>query len=129
MKFYIAARFGLKDEVKEIYKTLEDKGHEVTADWTEHKPVKPYDEHQDISGEYAVEDVDAAMSCGVFILVSSEAGTGMYVELGAAIANNIKNCSPKIYIIGNHTGRSMFYFHPSVIRKNNLEEVLEDLNI
>ena len=129
MKFYIAARFGLKDEVREVYKTLENKGHEIMADWTEHKPVKPYADNQEVSQEYSVEDIDAAMSCDVFILISSDAGTGMYIELGAAIANNIKTGTPKIYVIGEHTGRSMFYFHPSVMRKNTLAEVFEDLDI
>jgi len=129
MKFYVAARFGLKDQVGGIYKTLQDKEHEIIADWTEHKPIKPYDENQNLSRDYSVEDVDAAMNCDVFIFISSDAGTGMYVELGAAIANNIKSGSPKIYVIGEHTARSMFYFHPSVIRKNTLEEVFEDLGI
>jgi len=129
MKFYVAARFGLKDQVRGIYKTLQDKGHEIIADWTEHKPIKPYDENQNLSRDYSIEDIDAAMSCDVFIFISSDAGTGMYVELGAAIANNIKSGSPKIYAIGEHIARSMFYFHPSVIRKNTLEEVFEDLGI
>ncbi|MDD5710711.1 MAG: hypothetical protein PHV43_01245 [Candidatus Colwellbacteria bacterium] len=129
MKFYIAARFGLKDEVRGIYKTLQEKGHEIVADWTEHKPIKPYEENKDLARDYSIEDVDAASNCDVFVLISSDAGTGMYVELGAAISNNIKSGKPKIYVVGDNTDRAMFYFHPSVTRKDTFEEVLKDLDI
>jgi len=112
-----------------MYKTLQEKGHEIIADWTEHKPIKPYGENPDLARSYSMEDVNAASNCDVFILMSSDAGTGMYVELGAAIANNIKGGKPKIYVIGDNIDRAMFYFHPSVIRKTTFEEVLKDLGI
>lgn len=129
MKFYIAARFGLKDEVRSMYKVLQEKGHGVIADWTEHKPIKPYGENPSLSRDYSIEDIDAVTNCDVFVIVSDEAGTGMYVELGAAIASNLKNGRPKIYVIGGNTDRVMFYFHPSVIKKATFEEVLKDLGI
>lgn len=128
MKFYIASRFGLKEQVGGIYDKLREKGHEVTTDWTRHAPIKPYADNQDASKRNSMEDIDeGVLESDVFVLISNEAGTGMYVELGAAIAEHIRNGRPKIYVIGEHTGRSMFYFHPSVIRKGSFEEVLEDL--
>ncbi len=39
MKLYIASRFGLKEKVREIYEKLRTFGHEVSFDWTEHKPI------------------------------------------------------------------------------------------
>ena len=129
MKFYIASRFGLKEEVRVLYKTLEDKGHEIIADWTQHKTVKPYSENKELSREYAIEDINGAMNCDVFILISNEAGTGMYTELGAAIANNIKFGTPKTYVVGEHIDRSIFYYHPSVKQMSTTEEVFKDLGI
>lgn len=129
MKFYIAAKFQLKEKVREIYTRLQEEGHEITADWTLHKSIKPYEDNPDIAQEYAIEDINAAQSCDVFVILSEEAGTGMYVELGAAISSNLKQGKPKIYIIGNHNTRSMFYFHPSVNRRNNLEEVLQEIKL
>src|SRR3989344_8573419 len=112
MKFYIASRFGLKEEVRVLYKT-----------------VKPYADNKEISREYAMEDINGAMNCDVFILISDEAGTGMYTELGAAIANNIKFGAPKIYVAGEHIDRSIFYYHPSVKQMSTTEEVFKDLKI
>jgi len=129
MKFYIASRFGLKEEVRVLYKTLEDKGHEIIADWTQHKTVKPYAENKELSRDYAIEDIKGTMNCDVFILISDEAGTGIYTELGAAIANNIKFGAPKIYVVGEHIDRSIFYYHPSVKQMSTTEEVFKDLGI
>ena len=57
-------------------------------------------------------------------MLSDEAGTGMYVELGAAIASYLERGKPEIFVIGPHNSRSMFYFHPAVQRVDNLEGVL-----
>jgi hypothetical protein len=129
MKFYIAARVGAKEDVRKIIAFIKNKGHELHTDWTEHTPPRPYDKEPEISRKYAVEDLEAAADCDVFILVSDEAGTGMYTEFGVAIANNLIKGKPKVYVIGEHLSRSMFFFHPSVERKNNIEEVFEDLGL
>lgn len=63
----------------------------------------------------------------MFILVSDEAGTGMYTELGMAMQRNSEEGSPQIYVVGNYLSRSVFYFHPAVNRVNNIEEVLKGL--
>ncbi len=130
MKFYIASRFGLKDKVKEMCDILQEKGHETTTDfWLSHKSIKPYTDNLEFAKQYSVEDINGVLESDVFVIIGDEAGTGMYIELGAAIAQQIKTGKPKIYAIGEHTTRALFYFHPSVIRKNNFEEVLEDLGI
>ncbi|MBI4094684.1 MAG: hypothetical protein HY435_00625 [Candidatus Liptonbacteria bacterium] len=124
---YIAARFGEKDNVREIYERFTEKGHRVVGDWTNHKPIKPYQEHGELAREYAIEDIEAAANCDVFILLSSEAGTGMYIELGAAMAQKIAYGKPEIYVVGKHLNRSMFYFHPTVNRRQNIDEVIREL--
>src|SRR3989344_106024 len=124
MKFYIAARFDKRDEVKELHKVIIETGHEIVGDWTGHQPIKPYDKNQDMAKEYSVDDINSAKDADVFIILSDEAGTGMYVELGAAIASNLLIGKPKIYAVGEHNSRSMFYFHPSVERFSSVEDVL-----
>jgi len=128
VKFYIAARFTEKDKVRGIYQLLKKNGHQITADWTLHKPIKPYDKNAEIARDYALEDMNGVIDCDVFVLIASEdTGTGSAGELGAAILSQAKLGKPKIYVIGEYMGNNFFYFHPTVIRKNNIEEVLDDL--
>ena len=128
MKFYIAARWSLKQKVRAIHKSLKRIGHEVVGDWTLHKPIKPYDQNKILSKQYSIEDIQGVRDCDIFLLLSSENGTGMYIELGAAILSHLEHGKPKIYIIGNYNSRSMFYFHPSVNRRKNLDEVLNEID-
>ena len=127
MKFYIVARFRLKEVVRDIHKQLQKRGHEIVADWTTHLEAKPYDENIGLARQYSIEDINGAKSCDVFIILSDEAGTNVYGELGAAIVSHLEHGKPKIYVIGDHTARSMFYFHPSVNRRRTIDEVLEEL--
>jgi hypothetical protein len=129
MKFYIAARWDKRGKVKELYKSLEEKGHEITTDWTEHESIKPYDVNADKSRQHSLEDINGVITSDVFIIISSEAGTGMYAELGAAIAQNLSTGKPRIYVVGEHPDRSMFYYHPSAEIRNTVEEVFEELGI
>lgn len=127
MKIYIAARFDKKQEVLNLYKRFQELGHEIIADWTLHKLIKPYENNPETAREYSIEDIDAARNCDILMLMTDEAGTGMYIELGAAISSNLEHGKTKIYVIGEHTSRSMFYFHPSVNRRKNIDEVLEEI--
>ena len=58
------------------------------------------------------------------ILLTSDAGTGIYVEIGAAIQHRIEFGKPVIYVVGNNIKRSMFYFHPTVNRLKNIEDLI-----
>ena len=127
MKIYLAARFGKKEEVRYLYRRFKELGYEIASDWTLHKPIKPYESNHETAREYSIEDINAVRNCDVFILMTDEAGTGMYVELGVAISSNIEQGKPKIYVIGEHTSRSMFYFHPSVNRRKTIDDVLEEI--
>ena len=129
MTFYVASRFGNKEFVRKIYEILQSKGHSITADWTQHKSIKPYDQNASMCGNYAIEDIGGVKDCDVFILVSGEGGTGMHTELGVAILSHILFGKPKIYVAGEHNKNSMFYYHPSVKRMEKIEYVFEDLGI
>ncbi|MEK6903192.1 MAG: hypothetical protein AABW64_00920 [Nanoarchaeota archaeon] len=127
MKWYIAARFGLKEKVREIHGLLRKRGHEVLGDWTNHIPIKPYQKHTDLASDYSIEDVNAVKECEVFCLLSDEAGTGMYVELGVAILSNMLQKKPDVYVIGEQNTRSMFYFHPAVNRRATIDDVIAEV--
>ena len=127
MKFYIAARFDKRDEVKKLQNVLAEMGHEIVGDWTDHKPIKPYSENHDIARDYASDDINGVKNADSFIILSDEAGTGMYVELGAAIAANALKGKPKIYAVGEHNSRSMFYFHPAVKRLSSVEDFFVEI--
>ena len=125
MKFYVAARWGLREEVRDIYKKIEEGGHEITEDWTVREGVRPYSQHPKLSREYSISDVEGVRDCDVFVLLSDKAGTGIHTELGTAILSNIERDKPKIYVIGDHLDMSMFFFHSSVNRSRNIDAVLE----
>jgi len=125
MKFYIAARFKLKDQVKRIYCLLRERGHEIAYDWTEEGLIKPYSENEDLARDIAIKSLNASESCDVFVLISDEAGTDMYGELGSAIASR----KPQVYVIGESLDRSKFFFHSRVKRMKSIDEVLQDLEL
>ncbi len=124
MRVYVAARFGRKEEVRRIYDLLKEKGHEITADWTVHRPIKPYGENPRMSGAYAEEDVRGVLDADVFLMIGDGGGTGLHVELGAAIASYLLRGRPKIYVAGEG---SMFYFHPAVNRVRTVDELLKSI--
>jgi hypothetical protein len=128
MKFYIAARFTEKDLVNQIYDRLRAAGHEITADWTLHKNVKPYDQNPELAGAYAKEDADGAKTADIFILLNSpEAGAGVSAELGVAIAYQELTGKPAIYVAGEHMATNAFFFHPAVKRFATIDEALNSL--
>ena len=128
-KVYISARFNEKEEVIRIAKVLEKWDYKVISDWIYHKPIKPYGKNQELSKEYSIDDINNSTQSDYFILLTSEGGTGMYVELGSAIEHCVKDGKPEIYVIGNHLDRCMFYFHPVVKRMKNIEDLIIKLQI
>ncbi len=72
--------------------------------------------------------MDGVRNCDVFILITDKGkGSKCYVELGAAILLNLLQEKPKIYIVGEQNSESIFYFHPCVNRRENIEEVLAEI--
>ena len=125
MDFYIAARFRLKDEVREIHKRLREKGHGVVYDWTEEELIRPYEKNPEMVRETAEKSIHASESCDVFVLISDSAGTDMYGELCSAITSK----KPKIYVIGDFLDRSKFFFHPRVKRMKSIDDIFQDLEL
>ena len=128
MKVYVAARFYEKEIVLDTYKKLKKLGHIITADWTPHKNIKPYSKNPDIAKDYAIEDIVGVKDCDVFILIlGDQAGTGTSSELGAAIMSQLLNKKPKIYVVGEYLDQNFCFYHPSVIRRKTIQDVLKEL--
>ena len=127
MKFYIAARVRKKEKVKKIHKMLVREEHEVLSTWIEEGKIIPYNKHSSKAETRSTQCINAIEKCDVFVLISDETGAGMYTELGMAIATNLITKKPKIFVIGEHINRSMFFFHPAVTRKKDIIEVLKEL--
>ena len=128
MKFYVASRFGNKDEVRKLYGILKQQGHNISLDWTIHESVKPYGQNEEKAARYSIEDVEGVRRSQVFVLLSDESGTGMYVEMGVALHSFLEKGSPLVYVVGDYTDRCSFFFHPAVRRVKTIEEVLEEVS-
>ena len=127
MRIYVASRFSDKKRVNEIFRKLEKKGHEISHDWTKHHPIKPYSKNAEKSRIYSMQDIDGILNSDVFILLTDESGTGMYIELGAAIILKMMHHKPDIYVVGKHRKEQLFFFHPTVKTFETIEEVIECL--
>ncbi len=129
MKVYVAARFYEKEIVLDVYKKLKAQGHTITADWTPHKNIKPYSQNPDTAKEYAIEDIEGVRNSDIFILIlGDQAGTGTSSELGAAILSNLSFQKPKIFVVGKYIDQNFCFYHPSVIRKDTIEDVFKEIN-
>jgi len=127
MKIYVATKFQEKEKALGIIKELKELGHEISCDWTTHKSIKPYQNNQELAKRYSQEDINGVLNCDIFILIiDDELGGGMNIELGAAIASNLKSGKPKIYVIGKYE-KSMFAFHPSVKIRNSVKKVISEI--
>jgi len=104
-------------QVKEMISLLEGRGHECTHDCTAMKDAergRPYKDHIEKVRKFAEKDVMGARDAYVFIILGDESGTGMYVEMGAALSNNVK-----VYAIGEYNDVTVF--HPHVSRLDTFE--------
>jgi hypothetical protein len=127
MKFYVAARFEDKDLIKKIHKKILLKGHEIVGNWLEHKFVKPYEKNQKLSAEYSLADISAVLDCDIFVVLADSEGRGKIAEFGAALAANKTLGKPKIFVIGKTNTDFMFYFHPAVNRRQNIDDILKEV--
>lgn len=125
MKFYVAGRTNRIAEIKELISQLEGLGHECTHDWTRVDNAdlqRPYHNHIEIVQTFAVADIHGAVASECFIIFADKEGTGMYVEMGAALASGAK-----VYAIGKYNDQTVFHFHPLVSRVDSAQALLKVL--
>ena len=127
LRFYIAGSFGEKEKIRTLMDKVESAGCEITADWTTHRPIKPYKENFELAGEYASEDIKGARGCDIFVLIPEESGgSTQFAELGAAITSETVQ---RVFVVGPHNTRSLAFFHPKVERVDSFEEVIEHVSL
>lgn len=129
MKIYVATKLENKREAEETIKLIRNKNYEIIVDWTKDEIVsKPYNNKKDIVKMRTVRDVKGIQNCDIFILLTDE-GTnkGMYVELGVAIDSNIRTGKPTIYVTDKNINNSIFYYHPSVFIRKNIQAILQEI--
>lgn len=124
MKFYFAGRTARAADIQSMRDELQELGHELSYDWTTSDllQTRPYPE--EFAAPEAKRELEGVAMADVFILIGDEGGTGMYVELGYALAQNIP-----IYCLGEHNDKTLFQFLPEVKRVDSFEDILNDLEI
>jgi len=127
MKIYIAGKFEDRTQVAELYRRIEEMGHQVAYDWTQHKPIKPYSQNQELAGQYSDNELSGILDSDVFICLTHEAGTTLLMEFGSALILNRKTGKPIVYAVGNSNERSPWFFNSRVKRRNSIDEVLAEI--
>ena len=123
MKWYFAARTKHRGTISSIVELLKEYNHEVSFDWTKFGPLEPYNKNTEKSKEMAEKISMAIGSTDVFVLISDEGGTDMFVEMGVALASCVKNNRPKVYVVGEHNKRSLMHLHPSITHVDSLKQI------
>ncbi len=123
MRWYFASRKKHKQTVGKIIEILKENNQDIIFDWAKLRDIKPYKENRKLCSELSNKISLALSDVEIFVLISDKEGTDMFIELGIAIANWLKNKSMRIYIVGKWNKRSLMHFHPAVIHVNDLKEV------
>jgi nucleoside 2-deoxyribosyltransferase len=123
VRIYLAARFGRRDELREIARALRRLGYVVTSSWLEQQedaidsPDSPH---------LAALDLREIGECDVFVAFTDHPGTpgaergGRHVEFGAAavLGKMIVICGPVEHL---------FHRLPNVVRVASVMRLLEHL--
>ena len=125
MKVYLAHNYAAKEWLRGVKERFVKCGIEVTSRWIEQaQDIDPY--HPDVQIDEAQKDVQDVLRADALILFTDNfgdrPGRGKYVELGMAIASR-----KKIILCGKEHKNTVFYFLPSMIHCDNVEDVLHHL--
>lgn len=122
LRFYLAGPFSDKERTRDLMKKVREIDHRLAYDWTNHLPIKPYEENPQLAAQYAREDISGVFACDVFVLIpDKEGGTTQFAELGTAISHFTTR---RIFVVGPYNNRSMIFFHPKVERVDSFEQML-----
>lgn len=105
-------------------------GHQLTLDWSRgmDATVDDYGAVPEVSANLATNDLDAVLRADAVLVVASEHdGRGMFVELGAALAQARRGELKHVVVVGPIRHHSVFYYHPAVLRVSTVDEWLSGL--
>jgi len=124
MKCFVSGRSSNFSEIVRVTQLLRGAGHEITHDWTTLPMVKPYQDNADQAGEYAVLQIRGIAEADVYIILAHEDGTGLFAELGAALALAQFHGKPSIYAVAPVIPAAIFHYHPAIRWFTSVEEVM-----
>lgn len=128
MKIFVSGRFPDIKNVKKILSLLKKNGHEIIFDWTIKGNLKPYSKHHVKAKNFSKKAMEAIGKSDIFIFVTHpEVAGGSSVELGAALNSYLTKGKPKVFLVGEYNSSVIFYFHPTVNKKDKIEDVLASL--
>ena len=127
MKCFVTGRSSNIPEVERAIAAVRALGHEVTFNWPTLSMVKPYAENPDKAATFATSAIQGIIDTDVYILLAHHDGTGVFTELGAALALAQLHGKPKIYAVAAEIPPAMFHYHPAIIWNETIEEVLAEL--
>jgi hypothetical protein len=127
MKCFITGRSSNIPEVERTIAAVRALGHEVTFDWPTLPMVKPYAQNPDKAATFATSAIQGIIDTDVYILLAHHDGAGVFTELGAALALAQLHGKLRIYAIAKEIPEAMFHYHPAIVWKETIEEVLAEL--
>ena len=128
MNIFVSGKFEDRKEIKNLLVRLENLGHKITYDWTDHIPIKPYIDNQELANKYCVNELEGILKCDVLIYLSDKKGTTLKMEYGAALIRSLIEKYPIIYAVGEYNDASPWFFHENTRRRDSIEEVIEEIS-
>lgn len=123
MKWYFASRVRHKEKLQEIAQFLESLDEGVISEWIYADSLKPYENNLSRVQPFAEAVTTALLNTDIFVLISDPEGTDMFIELGVCLAKKTLSDNVKIYILGEHSKRSLMQLHPAIIHVKDLQEL------
>ena len=129
VRVFVSGQIGEKERIRDVFEYLRAVGWRVTHDWTRTDDIGDLLQSPEEAGRRAAADIQGVLDADVYLLISDnkEAGKGMYVELGAALALAEKHGSPDVYVAGPMNHPSIFYLHPRVRSFPDVAGVVADV--
>lgn len=130
MKVFVSAQLKDARAVRLLYTHLTNAGHTITHDWTQTDLIPGvYSEHSEEAGRRASLDINGVLDADAYVILTNNraCGKGMYVELGAALAQSVHGRLRHVAIVGRKNHESIFYYHPRLKHFANVTDYLEDL--
>jgi len=123
MNVYVAGKFEEKELVRTVQRTLLERGHTITHDWTgEDATGMEGEQLEEYLADNASRDVDGVAAAEAVLILNHPKGFGMMAEMGMAIAWNIP-----IYVIGPQIRDCIFFHLPEVQGFDTIEDALEKM--
>lgn len=116
MQIYVSGPVSDTRTVRRVQDAVLAAGHELTLDWSADVSfAEGYASQLERSARMAREELDAVLAAdAVLVVASRHDGRGMFVELGAALAQASRGELDHVVLVGEIRHESVFYFHPLV---------------